>query len=162
MGDSAAQARKRAAYPAYKPSGVAWLGEIPAHWEAMPVKRVTRFYTGWTPPSGRDEYFQGDHLWANIFDLGPKVLLDTAKRISDEAAAESRLRISPKGSLLFSFKLSIGQVSIAGVDIYTNEAIASFPLIMVPMWPICTGPRPCTYPITQMRTSMEPSCSTKT
>ena len=35
--------------------------------------------------------------------------------------------MSPVGSLLFSFKLSIGQVSFAGCDLYTNEAIASFP-----------------------------------
>lgn len=27
------------AYPAYKASGVAWLGEIPAHWRAVPIKR---------------------------------------------------------------------------------------------------------------------------
>jgi type I restriction enzyme S subunit len=27
------------AYPAYKDSGVAWLGEIPAHWRVVPIKR---------------------------------------------------------------------------------------------------------------------------
>ena len=27
------------AYPTYKPSGVAWLGEVPAHWEVTAVKR---------------------------------------------------------------------------------------------------------------------------
>ena len=26
-------------YPAYKPSGVEWLGEVPEHWEAAPIKR---------------------------------------------------------------------------------------------------------------------------
>lgn len=34
--------------------------------------------------------------------------------------------ISPKGSLLYSFKLSVGSVSFAQQDMYTNEAIASF------------------------------------
>ena len=114
-------------YPAYKSSGIEWLGEIPEHWEIKPVKYVGQFYTGWTPPTGRDEYFIGDNLWANISDLGPKILEGTAKRISNKAIKESRLKISPKGSLLFSFKLSIGQVSIAGADMYTNEAIATFP-----------------------------------
>lgn len=28
----------RKAYPAYKPSGVEWLGEIPEHWEEIPLK----------------------------------------------------------------------------------------------------------------------------
>ena len=34
--------------------------------------------------------------------------------------------VSPKGSLLFSFKLTIGSVSIADREIYTNEAIATY------------------------------------
>ena len=25
-------------YPAYKPSGVEWLGDVPAHWEARRLK----------------------------------------------------------------------------------------------------------------------------
>lgn len=27
-------------YPAYKPSGVEWLGEVPSHWEVVPIKRA--------------------------------------------------------------------------------------------------------------------------
>ena len=29
-------------YPAYEDSGVAWLGEIPAHWEVKPLKYLLR------------------------------------------------------------------------------------------------------------------------
>ena len=32
----------RQAYPKYKPSGVDWLGDIPEHWEALAIKRITR------------------------------------------------------------------------------------------------------------------------
>lgn len=28
-------------YPAYKPSGLEWLGEIPAHWNVLPLKRAS-------------------------------------------------------------------------------------------------------------------------
>ena len=28
-------------YPAYKPSGVEWLGDVPEHWEVMPLSRVS-------------------------------------------------------------------------------------------------------------------------
>ena len=28
-------------FPAYKPSGVEWLGDVPAHWHIMPLKKVT-------------------------------------------------------------------------------------------------------------------------
>lgn len=117
----------RSAYLKYKSANIEWLESIPLHWEVKAVKRVSSFYTGWTPPTGKDEFFEGQNLWANISDLGPRVLNNTTKHISDEAIEISRLRLSPKGSLLFSFKLSIGQVSIAGQDMYTNEAIATFP-----------------------------------
>jgi type I restriction enzyme, S subunit len=113
-------------YPAYKNSGVEWLGDIPAHWDVKPLKHLTTFSTGWTPQTGREDLYGGEHLWANIGDLGPKVLYTTEKTISEAAIQEARLRIVTAGSLLFSFKLSVGTVSIAGADMYTNEAIAAF------------------------------------
>ncbi len=113
-------------YPEYRDSGVEWLGEIPAHWKVQPLKHLVTFSTGWTPPTGREDLYGGKHLWANISDLGPKVLDTTENTISDMAIREARLRIVEAGSLLFSFKLSIGTVSIAGVNMYTNEAIAAF------------------------------------
>jgi type I restriction enzyme S subunit len=99
----------------------------PTGWTWSKVKHTANFFTGWTPPTGTAEFFEGENLWANISDLGPKVLLDTSKRISDEAVRLSSITKSPEGSVLFSFKLSIGQVSFAGTDLYTNEAIATFP-----------------------------------
>ena len=33
-------------YPAYKDSGVAWLGEVPAHWEIVPLKRLLEIQNG--------------------------------------------------------------------------------------------------------------------
>jgi type I restriction enzyme S subunit len=33
-------------YPAYKPSGVEWLGEVPEHWQVKPLKRVAGIQTG--------------------------------------------------------------------------------------------------------------------
>ena len=32
-------------YPAYKPSGVEWLGEVPEHWNVLPLKRRSRLLT---------------------------------------------------------------------------------------------------------------------
>ncbi|MGV0127812.1 restriction endonuclease subunit S [Burkholderia gladioli] len=113
-------------YPQYKDSGAELLGEVPAHWTITKTKHVCVFTTGWTPPTGDSSAYEGENLWANISDLGERIILDTAKRISDEAAHKAGIALSPRGSLLFSFKLSIGQVSIVGRDMYTNEAIATF------------------------------------
>ncbi|WP_418514759.1 restriction endonuclease subunit S [Delftia sp. PS-11] len=90
------------------------------------VKHLTSFQVGWTPPTKDDENFEGDNLWANISDLKGREIFETAKRVSDVAVKTASMTIAPKGSLLYSFKLSVGAVSFAGNDMYTNEAIASF------------------------------------
>ena len=113
-------------YASYKQSGVPWLGDVPGHWNLKRVKHLTRHTTGWTPPTSNRAGYDGPNLWATIADLGAPVIKDTKARISDEAAAEAGIRPSPEGSLLFSFKLSVGQVSIVGEPMYTNEAIATF------------------------------------
>ncbi|TWH23286.1 type I restriction enzyme S subunit [Rhodococcus rhodochrous J45] len=114
------------AYSEYKSAGVEWLDQLPAGWEMQKLRRICPLTTGWTPPSGDEASYRGENLWANISDLGPRVLEAPERRISDEAVMRARIPVSPKGSLLFSFKLSIGQVSFAGQDMYTNEAIATF------------------------------------
>ena len=113
-------------YPVYKESGLGWISSVPAHWNITKTKHVCSFSTGWTPPTGNMSFYEGDNLWANISDLGQKTITSTAKKISDEAVKQSGIELSPRGSLLFSFKLSIGQVSFAGCDMFTNEAIATF------------------------------------
>ena len=117
---------KYVAYPEYKDSGIEWLDVIPTHWVLSKVKYIAPFQVGWTPPTKNDENFIGDNLWVNISDLKGKVITNTSKRISNKAAKEASMSITPKGSLMYSFKLSVGAVSFAGDDMYTNEAIASF------------------------------------
>jgi len=113
-------------YPEYKNSGVEWLDSIPKHWILSKVKYIAPFQVGWTPPTKNDDNFVGNNFWANISDLKEKVIRNTSKKISNKAAKEASMNITPKGSLMYSFKLSVGTVSFAGQDMYTNEAIASF------------------------------------
>jgi type I restriction enzyme S subunit len=110
-----------------KDSGIEWIGEIPESWNIARVKNLYSFQTGWTPSTGNAAYFDGDIPWANISDIGTeKVIYDTAKHITEEAVEVSSMDLTPKGSLMYSFKLSVGNVSFCGRDMYTNEAIASF------------------------------------
>lgn len=109
-----------------KDSGLRFVGEIPSDWRVSTIKREYDFQTGWTPDTKHDEYFVGDNIWANISDLKTKVIFDSQKHISDEAVAITSMNISPKGSLMYAFKLSVGAVSFCGEDMYTNEAIATF------------------------------------
>lgn len=126
MAAETALSGKYVAYPEYKDSVVEWLDVIPTNWIVSKIKYLAAFQVGWTPSTKVDANFIGNNLWANISDLRGKYLDHTAKNISDEAAKSASMEITPKGSLLYSFKLSVGSVSFASKDMYTNEAIASF------------------------------------
>lgn len=110
-------------YERYKPSKVEWIGEIPEHWEAKKLKYCFDFVTGFTPSSGISEYYDGKYIWITIADMTNKYLNDSKQYITDEAIKDCNAIVVPKGSLLYSFKLSIGKVAFADVDLYTNEAI---------------------------------------
>jgi len=48
--------------------------------------------------------------------------------LTDDAIKASNIKIVPKGTLLMSFKLTLGRTAFADCDLYTNEAIASLPI----------------------------------
>lgn len=79
---------------------------------------------GGTPSRKIAEYFRGRNPWVSIAEMNGGVITQTKEQITDEAVRESNVKLIPKGTTLLSFKLSIGKTAIAGVDLYTNEAIA--------------------------------------
>ncbi|KXS37730.1 MAG: Type I restriction-modification system, specificity subunit S [Halomonadaceae bacterium T82-2] len=113
-------------YPEYKDSGVEWLGEVPAHWQVQKIAWHVPFSVGWTPSSGKDEYYDGDNLWVTIADLNVSNVNDTKSKISNLAVKDRGGKLVPAGSMLFSFKLTVGSVAFLEKPAYTNEAIAAF------------------------------------
>lgn len=114
-----------------KDSGVEWIGEIPENWKLSKVKCLYKLQTGFTPSTNHHEYYSYDESgfdWVTIADLtnAHYIPTTTKAKISNTYVGEFKPRITPKGSLLYSFKLSVGVVAIADREVYTNEAIASF------------------------------------
>lgn len=113
-----------------KDSGVQWIGKIPIGWDVRKVKSLYSLQTGFTPDTKNETYYDDEngYDWITIGDLnGSKVIPDfTKSSISQEYVDKFSPVPTPKGSLLYSFKLSVGQVAFANRDVYTNEAIASF------------------------------------
>src|SRR5690606_40104447 len=84
-------------------------------------RRHTRFSRDWSS----DVCSSDLHIWINISDLQEKIVSDSANKITDKAIEDYNPSIVPKGSLLYSFKLSVGKVAFNERDCYTNEAIRS-------------------------------------
>lgn len=113
-------------YPKYKPSGYSWFGEVPSDWEIKDLKHELKFQTGGTPSTKESKYYDGDNTWVTIGDMVGKVVSESSQLITKDGIESANIPLTPQGSLLYSFKLSVGQVAFAGKDFYTNEAIASF------------------------------------
>ncbi|MEJ1337154.1 MAG: restriction endonuclease subunit S [Candidatus Sedimenticola sp. (ex Thyasira tokunagai)] len=79
---------------------------------------------GRTPARKTAKYWGKGHPWVSISDLKEKFISNTKEEITQEAIDEVRCRLIPKGTLLFSFKLTIGKMAFSSRNLYTNEAIA--------------------------------------
>ena len=116
-------------YEEYNDSNIKWIGKIPKQWQVNKIKDCLQFNIGGTPSTKVNEYFEGDNIWVSIADLNSnneEYIFDSSVKISDEGVRNSNVKLIKKGSLLYSFKLSVGLTAFAGCDLYTNEAIASF------------------------------------
>lgn len=97
--------------------------------ERVRLEELCHIVVGRTPSRAEPRYWGGDHHWLSIADMtGQPEIRRTKERLSDEGAAVMRDRIAVPGTVLLSFKLSIGKVSIARVPVFTNEAIAALPI----------------------------------
>ena len=111
-------------YDNYKDSGIKWIGEIPEHWKVDKLNRIFQINTGFTPSTGNSEFYDnGEHDWITIRELKEKYVSESKTKLTS-LAVEGKT-IIPKGSLLYSFKLSVGQMAFTTKDLYTNEAIFS-------------------------------------
>ncbi len=109
----------------YRQTNIPWIGKIPAHWQVRRIKDIADISVGWTPDTNNPDYFNGNNTWVTIADMNQKYIVSSKVKISNEAIDSSRIKLVKKGSLLYSFKLSVGKVAFAGKDLYTNEAIAA-------------------------------------
>lgn len=78
---------------------------------------------GGTPPKKDISYYGGNNLWATISDMKKKFITDTETKLSDKGKKYLKSKILKKGTLLMSFKLTLGKTAFAGKKLITNEAI---------------------------------------
>ena len=98
-------------------------------WPLIALKDLVDINIGRTPSRDNSDYWGSGTPWLSIRDMSQgKILLKTAEQITPQALEDTKIGIAKKGTVLFSFKLSIGKVGIAGLDMCHNEAIASMPI----------------------------------
>ena len=97
---AAARAAGLPANPSVKPSGIEWLGEIPKHWEVVPLGYLVRFSGGATPDKSNSAYWDGSIPWVSPKDMKVARIANAEDHVSSEALANSALRLMPVDSIL--------------------------------------------------------------
>ena len=115
-------------YPAYKDSGVEWIGEIPVSWNIIKLKYVIEnFVGGGTPTTGIADYWtteEGGLPWVSISDItGTDVIRDTERKITISGLNSKNLTLLPPGTIIYSMYASVGKVSKLLITATTNQAV---------------------------------------
>jgi len=88
-----------------KPSGVEWLGDIPKHWEVMPLKRIAWFKSGAGFPLEAQGTQDSEIPFLKVSDMtrpGNKVWIETASStVSMVTATRLGAFVFPAGTIIF-------------------------------------------------------------
>ena len=92
------------------------------------LKDAFNLQMGKTPSRADLSLWGGNNKWISIADIGSakKHISSTKECITDEGVLRSGIKVVPEGTVIMSFKLSIGKTAIVSEDMYTNEAIMAF------------------------------------
>ena len=111
--------------PKIKASGVEWIGDLPEHWDLVPLGYLGRFRGGATPAKENPELWDGDIPWISPKDMKRSCLFEGEDHVSELAMANSALSIIPVGAILIVVRGMIlahsFPVAISGADLTINQ-----------------------------------------
>ena len=94
-------------YPAYKDSGVPWLGEVPAHWEVYRLKNVACLIMGQSPSSEDCSTERiGLPFLQGCAEFGPDYPLP-------KQFCRTPAKVSPRGAILVSVRAPVGRFNFS-------------------------------------------------
>jgi type I restriction enzyme S subunit len=110
-----------------KDSGIDWVGQIPSHWQILPLRRIaTSVATGRTPPSAAGDFFSdGVVPWFTPGDFGDDLVLgDAEKKLSLDAFDEGFAAKYPANTvLLVGIGATLGKVGLTPTACSSNQQI---------------------------------------
>lgn len=111
-------------------SGVEWIGDIPAHWEAPKFTHVARQESGHTPSRTDDGYWIVEECvipWLSLADVwqirdGARVYVSvTSENISQIGIDNSAARLLPADTVVLSRTASVGFPAILSIPMATTQ-----------------------------------------
>lgn len=116
-------------FPGYESTPI--VDGVPEGWEKQSAETFYNISIGKTPPRAESQWFVGGDKgipWVSISDMGNAgtFIFETSEGLTDAAVKKHNMKLVPEGTVLVSFKLTVGRVSVTTKEMCTNEAIAHF------------------------------------
>jgi type I restriction enzyme S subunit len=112
-------------YPAYKDSGVEWLGKVPEHWVLHKLKYLARFSGGGTPSRDVAEYWGGSIPWVSPKDMKFEAIHSAEEYITENGLCGSTTSIISPEQVLLVVRSGILKhtipVAINAVEVAINQ-----------------------------------------
>ncbi len=103
--------------------------DIPENWCWCRLGGIVNYKMGKTPPRAESEWWgdKNDIPWISIADMIADGHINSTKEFMSQKAIKEVFNntVSKAGTLIMSFKLTVGRVSILDIDATHNEAIIS-------------------------------------
>ena len=115
-------------YPAYKDSGVEWLGEVPEHWGVRRVKGATRILRGKFTHRPRNDpsLYGGPFPFVQTGDVAraSKKIESYSQTLNEKGLAVSRK--FPSGTLVMAIAANIGDVAVLDFEACFPDSVVGF------------------------------------
>ena len=115
-------------YSAYKPSGVEWLGDVPAHWDVLRVKQVAQILRGKFTHRPRNDpsLYDGPYPFIQTGDVAraEKIIRDYRQTLNQRGLAISKM--FPAGTLVMTIAANIGDVAVLDFEACFPDSVVGF------------------------------------
>jgi len=111
-------------YEKYKDSGIAWLGEVPEHWEVKHSNQIFKIHNGATPKTSEADYWGDEIAWFTPKDLGDndrKEISQSLKMITELGYQNCGVSLAPAKSIVLSKRAPIGHLAITTIPAVVNQ-----------------------------------------
>lgn len=95
-------------------------------WEVKRLGDICNIFSGGTPNSKIDNYWNGSIPFVTLVDTKNKYVYSTTRNITDEGLKNSSAILLPIDTVLLSTRATIGEVSIAKTPLCTNQGYKNF------------------------------------
>ena len=111
-----------------KPSGVEWLGDVPAHWEVRRLKQVSRILRGRFTHRPRNDpsLYEGPYPFIQTGDVAraKKTITGYSQTLNKQGLAVSMM--FPTGTLVMTIAANIGDVAVLDFEACFPDSVVGF------------------------------------